>query len=126
MAKDTQDIATLDAPVTDAPAVPTAQAPEAPAAPQAPAAAKTITLIEGEEYRVSVRGFSFIRDFVSISGIYRGVVLSGIIGTREQFPISELKQLKGMDVYLKFRDTYVSPATGTEYNRFKVGDLVWE
>jgi hypothetical protein len=75
---------------------------------------------EGQTYKVKIIGFSFIKDYVSVAGEHEGVRISGILGTREQYPLSQLKELKNQTVEMIFRDTYVS-TNGNEYNRFNLG-----
>jgi hypothetical protein len=79
----------------------------------------TLILEEGKEYEVKITGFNFVRDYVSITGIYRGQKLSGIIGRRDQFTIRDLKDFGGLNVLLQFKEVGYS-ASGTEYNRFQV------
>ena len=108
MAKDTQDLAVFDAPVTDAPTAPVADAP-----------APTVTLIEGKEYTVKFTGFSFVREYVSFTGKIGDLRVSGIVGKREQYPISEIRGYTGLNLIMSFKGTAFS-ASGTEYNRFQI------
>jgi hypothetical protein len=101
--------------VADAPTAPTA--PQAPA--QAPAAPATINFVEGKEYSVKITGFNFVRDYVSLTGRIGSQRISGIVGTREQYPIHVIKAYGGLDLLLTFRGTGFS-ANGTEYNRFQI------
>lgn len=103
--------------VADAPTAPTAPqapAPDAPAAPAAP-----VTLIEGKEYTVRFTGFSFVRDYVSFTGKIGDLRVSGIVGTRSQYPISEIRGYTGLNLIMAFKGTAFS-ASGTEYNRFQI------
>jgi hypothetical protein len=110
MSNKNQDLAILDAPATDAPVTD---------APQAPAAAPTINFVEGKEYTVKITGFNFVREYVSLTGRIGAQRISGIIGTREQYPIHVIKAYGGLDLILTFRGTGFS-ANGTEYNRFQI------
>jgi hypothetical protein len=118
MSNKNQDLAILDAPAT-APATdaPVTDAPQAPA--QAPAAAPTINFVEGKEYTVKITGFNFVREYVSLTGRIGSQRISGIVGTREQYPIHVIKAYGGLDLILTFRGTGFS-ANGTEYNRFQI------
>jgi hypothetical protein len=116
MSNKNQDIA----PATDAPATdtPVTDAPQAPAA-EAPAAAPNVTLVEGKEYTVKFTGFSFVRDYVSFTGKIGDLRVSGIVGTRTQYPISEIRGYTGLNLIMAFKGTAFS-ASGTEYNRFQI------
>ena len=83
-------------------------------APYAP-----IALIEGKEYTVKFTGFSFIRDYVSFTGKIGSIPVSGIVGTRAQYPISEIRGYSGLNLIMLFKGTGFSEA-GTEYNRFQI------
>jgi hypothetical protein len=82
-----------------------------------------MTFTEGTTYKVKIKGFSFVKDYVSLAGEYQGMRISGILGTREQYPLSQLIILRDMWVELTFRDVFTAPSTGTEYNRFYMGDI---
>jgi hypothetical protein len=114
MSNKNQDLAILDAPATDAPVT---DAPQAPA--EAPAAAPTINFVEGKEYTVKFTGFSFVRDYVSFTGKIGDLRVSGIVGTRAQYPISEIRGYTGLNLIMSFKGTAFS-ASGTEYNRFQI------
>ena len=116
MSNKNQDLAILDAPATDAPVT---DAPQAPTAEAPAAAAPNLTLVEGKEYTVKFTGFSFVRDYVSFTGKIGDLRVSGIVGTRAQYPISEIRGYTGLNLIMSFKGTAFS-ASGTEYNRFQI------
>jgi hypothetical protein len=79
---------------------------------------KKLVLKEGQLYTVQVRGFNFIRDYVSLDGIIGGYEISGIVGKRSEWSFQDLLATKNVKVKLMFKEVGYS-SSGTEYNRFQ-------
>ena len=77
-----------------------------------------MTFETNKQYNFSVKGFTYLKDWAFIVFAADAANYKVIIGSKQQFPMSELMMLKGNSVEVTYRG--VKNINGIDYSQFSL------
>ena len=78
----------------------------------------------GSIYKISVTGFTYIKDYALIKGSCNSTKVSVIIGDKKSFPMSDMFMLKESEgISAKF--TGVKTVNDVAYNQFQLDEILF-